>query len=323
MKQIDIRIDKRTELMSVLLYVSNYRKEFPNLINHNRDNAYVKDVYEAFSNFSNHIAVQLLNEIVEKLNFCYDAPYVLATQLNEDFSVGELMEYPFKSRLQSSPLVLKFLSSIKDFAEKSEFEKFYAEHKNVYQKLIDKIKNSFNYEQISNFEKFYKIDTNRNYIVNLLPLEARSGTYYDCRLDNTFFVHLRSDCETEFSFNEKSVTNASFRIFTLCLLRNMIKKNKLEVPQSKEFDDILKSQFITINNEQFVCDELSKILQIMFNKKFLNYDEATIREKLNSFKTDNKQRVFKEYEILQDWQNSNEPLEHYLQQLLNLFKGEK
>ena len=30
MNKVEIRIDKRTELMSVLLYISNYRKEFPN-----------------------------------------------------------------------------------------------------------------------------------------------------------------------------------------------------------------------------------------------------------------------------------------------------
>ena len=61
MKEIDVRIDKRTELMSVLLYISNYRKEYPNLILFNKDIKYVKDVFDYFLKFQNHKAVKLLN----------------------------------------------------------------------------------------------------------------------------------------------------------------------------------------------------------------------------------------------------------------------
>ena len=124
MNRIEIGIDKRTEVMSVLLYISNYRKEFPNLINYNRDIPYINDVFENFSKFSKHETVLLLNEIIEKLPFSYDAPYVLATQLNSDFTRGELLPYPYKNRLKSSEIVVKFMESVKDFVKDSDFEMF-------------------------------------------------------------------------------------------------------------------------------------------------------------------------------------------------------
>ena len=91
MKDIKVVVDKRTELMDVLLYISNYRKEYPNLMLFNRDINYVNDVYNKFSKFSDTQTVKLLNEIIEKYNFCYDAPYSLAMQLNDDFKMGQLL----------------------------------------------------------------------------------------------------------------------------------------------------------------------------------------------------------------------------------------
>lgn len=320
MKEVKIVVDKRTELMSVLLYISNYRKEYPDLLLFNKDIEYVKDVSETFSKFAKHKAVVLLNEIVEKLNFQYDAPYILATQLNEDFSVGNLLEYPYRSRLQSSAVVLNFLNQIKDFAEKSCFEKFYHDHENIYKRYIDKVKASTDFEQLSHFEEFFKIDTKRNYVVNLLPLEARAGAYYDYRDDSTFVAHFRSDYEDEFGLVDKGVTNRIFKIFTLCLLRNLIEKNDIKVPNTKEFSKILKSQFITINNVQYICEEIKDILRILFQKSFLNIEDDVVKEKLDAFKTEDKHRVYKTYEILQDWQKSNDQIDKYLQQIFDLYR---
>ena len=149
MNKVEVRIDKRTELMSVLLYVSNYRKEFPHLVLFNKDVEYVRDVHEAFSKFANHKAVELLNEIVEKLNFSYNAPFQLAWELKEDYSIDKLLADPFKDRLQSAPVVESFMKEIKDFAEKSNFEQFYNEHLEYYQKCIDRAKTAIDLDRKS------------------------------------------------------------------------------------------------------------------------------------------------------------------------------
>ena len=64
MNRVKIGIDKKTELMGVLLYVSNYRKEFPNLINYNRDIEYINEIYKSFSSFSNHKTIEILNQVI-------------------------------------------------------------------------------------------------------------------------------------------------------------------------------------------------------------------------------------------------------------------
>lgn len=311
MNEIKVIVDKRTECMSALLYISNYRKEFPELITHNRDVSYVNDIHETFTKFSNHRAVLLLNEIIEKLNFCYDVPYLLATQLNDDFSVGELLEYPFRSRLNSSPIVLEFLNEIKDFAEKSEFEKFYEAHKESYQENADKTCSLINFELLSKFEEFFKMNTKIKYVVNFLPLENRKGCYYDKHKVCTIFI--RNNIEDE------DITYQIFSVLSLCLLRNMVEENNLNVPLSNNFAKILKVKYTPINNIQYICGKISEILKIVFQKNVSKFDDDEINEALLSCEIEEGEKVFKIYDILQEWQKSDAKLEKYLQQILDLF----
>lgn len=317
MKNIEICIDKRTELMSVLLYISNYRKEYPNLILYDRDIPYVKDIYEAFSKFSNHKAVVLLNEIVEKLNFCYDAPYVLAMQLNEDFSVGNLLEYPFENRLKANPTVLEFMNEIKDFVEESGFDKFYESHTDVYQKWLEEFKSTIKTDVLSKFEEFYHIDTNRRYVVNLLPLTSYKGMYYDYRNRDEFVVHYRNKNKDEIKFDvDGGSTSSIFNIFTTSLIRQIIEEKNLKVPMTKDFEEIMKSSYTSINNLQFVCFEISRVLECIFHDEICPNEEKRNLENINPKNVD---RVRKIYDVLKGWREKGVALDNCLQEVLNLF----
>lgn len=319
MKDIKVVVDKRTELMDVLLYISNYRKEYPNLMLFNRDINYVNDVYNKFSKFSDTQTVKLLNEIIEKYNFCYDAPYSLAMQLNDDFKMGELLPYPFARRLGSDSIVVDFMKSIKEFVEISGFEQFYMEHSDLYQRFIDKAKQAIDFKLLSKFEEFYKIDSDVEYIINLLPLCGRDGrgAFYDYRKDGEFVINFSNDLKGEFDvLVNYPLTPRIFHIFTLCYLRRIVDEGNIEVHATEEFDKILKTKYTAGTNLQYICEEIAVVLRAIFKAKYQGYD---VQDALNEIKSQNRERINKIYDILKVWQKSNDCLETYLQQIFDLF----
>lgn len=317
MKKIEICVDKRTELMSVLLYISNYRKEYPNLIDYDRDNAYINDVYNHFSKFSKHRAIEILNEIIEKLNFCYDAPYSLIMQLDNDFNFETLADYPYATRLKSSPLVLEFLSEVKNFVKESEFEKFYDEHKEIYQDFVDCAKETLKFEYLEKFEEFFRIDTGKSYIVNFLPMTSNQGMYYCYRNPEYCILHFRNPKGKKLKTDGDEIkTSAVFNLLSTSHLRNIIEREKLEVPMSKDFAEILKTRYTPSTNLQFVCGEISKVLECVFHDEVCQNSQP---RDLNAINPKNTKRIGKVHRILKEWRKSNETLDGQLQEILNLY----
>ena len=123
--EINVCVDKRTELMGVLLLISDYGKHNPSLVEVRHNEEYRKKLFKHFAAFKNEKAVKLLNEICNKLSFNVDAPIALIWQLDENYKFDKLLPYPFEKRLNSSNLVIEFLKVVPHFVEVSGFEKFY------------------------------------------------------------------------------------------------------------------------------------------------------------------------------------------------------
>ena len=111
--KIKYTLDKRTEIMEIMLTLTDYFDRIPKL-RVPTEFDYAVDVKNYFSQYKNHRAVKLLTEIIHELSFNYDAPIALMWQLNSDFSINELLKYPFETRLGRSPKVLEFIKEIKN-----------------------------------------------------------------------------------------------------------------------------------------------------------------------------------------------------------------
>ncbi len=316
MNRVKIGIDKKTELMGVLLYVSNYRKEFPNLINYNRDIEYINEIYKSFSSFSNHKTIEILNQVIEKCNFCYDAPYVLITQLNEDFSVGELLDYPFKSRLKSNPIVIEFLKSVKDFVKESGFENFFEFHKPLYEKWIQEFSSKFKMDSFEHFEEFFHIKDGKNYFINLLPTTAHKGMYYDFRDEKNYIIHFRNRQQDAIKFDENGNTSSIFCTFAMSFLRETIEKEKLQVPMAKDFEETLKTKYTPSTNLQYMCGEIAAVLECIFHDEVCPNGEKRDLKNVNSCNYD---RVKKIHDIFQKWRVGKSQFTDCLQKALYLF----
>ena len=265
----------------------------------------------------------LLNEIIENLSFTYDAPVVLATQLEEDYTATDLSEYPFKNRLKSSPLVFEFLKSIKGFVQESGFEKFYQKHLNFYEDCIKKVGAKIDFKQLSHFEEFYKENTDREYIINLLPLHSNNNLYYDYFNDDKYIINLAPDRNGSFDSIENYFEGWIFKIFSCCKIRSIIEKFNLSVKQQKKFEDMLKTQYVASGNINYVCEQIVKVLRTAFKEKycpqFLEIDPNLVQNELEMFKNNGLENANEIYDIVINWQRSNQSFEDCLQQILNLF----
>lgn len=169
--KIKYTLDKRTEIMEIMLTLTDYFDRIPKL-RVPTEFDYAVDVKNYFSQYKNHRAVKLLTEIIHELSFDYDAPIALMWQLNSDFSINELLKYPFETRLGRSPKVLEFIKEIKNFALDTNYDEFYKKHTRAYQKWIEDTKSKVDENLLDYMDNFYKEELERDYIINLMPLQT-------------------------------------------------------------------------------------------------------------------------------------------------------
>lgn len=222
MQEIEICVDKRIELIGILLRLSNYKNNYPNLVLNIKNYPYLDDVYLHFSPHKNHRAVTLLNEILIKGNsFAFDVPALLFLNLDGDYNfVGQDKE-PFTDRLNKSKLVLEFLKEAKNFVNDTNFEEFYNSHVNVYEEEIQSFKNSVDISNILPFLKKLKIDiSGKRFVVILSLLFTKGG--YGLNLNDTIFCVTPKVCDKEQNainaYGRKTPLESSFILHEFCYM---------------------------------------------------------------------------------------------------------
>ena len=204
--KIDITIDKRTELLGVLLLISDYNKSFPNLLEVCNNEEYRNKIFNNFNKFKKEKAVVLLNEIIENLNFSYDAPVSLFLQLNEDFTFEKLNEYPFYSRLEKDDLVIKFLKELPKFAKKINFDEFYTSNLPLYNKIIAEVKDKTHIHDVISFiNKFYNANLHdKEFVINLLPYTTKGNfsTFHNNKIYSNLGVKPSTNNKMRFVSNK-------------------------------------------------------------------------------------------------------------------------
>lgn len=186
---MDIIVSKKTELMGIMLLISDYKEKYPFLVEEMNNKEYRNEILNTFSKFKNTKTIKLLNKIINTLCFNYDAPIYLIEQVNDDLSYDNLPSYPFKERLESSNLVIDFLNSLKEFSTLIKFNDFYNKHLNYYNEGITQINNLVKDYKIVKFLKdFYKMEfKNINFIINLMFFATHGN--YGINVNNDFICN--------------------------------------------------------------------------------------------------------------------------------------
>lgn len=86
---IEICIDPRTILLSIVEILSNYSQKYSRLIAKYGNRKYIEEVQNEFSKFKNNKVVIEFNNLIEKYDFSFSRPIQLFLELNEDLTFSE------------------------------------------------------------------------------------------------------------------------------------------------------------------------------------------------------------------------------------------
>lgn len=278
-----ITVDKRTELMNIMLFQSDYGIKHPDLVTYGKNTEeYHRKIDDHFSKFKDSKAIKLLNQVIQTTSFSYDAPIELILQLEEDYSIKKLNSYPFYTRLKSSPLVLEFLNEIPNFVKESNFEKFYDENKDFYQKVIDETRGKcekWDYKKL--LEDYYGVEIKKQLVINAMPSFSFGNFGVDAESDSL---------RINLCVNKNSVSNfyGNTENFDLCihefshgfinpLVHSHFENNLISIKENWDkniMPSCYNSSTSTIIIETFVRAITGRIIQPYISQDY--YDKYTL-----------------------------------------------
>ncbi len=311
--------------MEIMLSLTDYFTRYSDL-RVEIDFDYINDVKEYFKQYKEHKAIKLLQEIIEKLSFHYDAPIALAWQLDKDYTIKKLMKYPFEDRLYGDNRIIEFLHEMKHFAEDTDYEAFYNTHLPIYNSWIDTVKKYIDESVLDYMCAFYKEDLNRKYIINLMPLQTNANygvDVGDIRVCNLGIKYNSKKIKSKYYFIWESVPDAS------CLIQHEF-SHPIINPLTDKYLDLdkltpLPKDDVVLLEEQayseglcYVCEQIIRASTIIYCMD--NYKESADLNRL--IEKEEKQGFIHTrqiYEALVEYQKQDIPLREYYPKLLEVF----
>ncbi len=182
---IIITIDYKSELLGIIMCISNYKEKYKRLFKDYENKFYIERIINKFSKYKDEEIIKIFEDLVDAHSFNYDAPFALFLELDETFNSNQLSNYVFNKRLSCDKKVYNFLSKLNDFAIKINFEEYYKKNEKEYQIYIDSISNIFNKFNVSDFLfNYYGYGEDKEFIINLTPFITDSATsiFYDNKI---------------------------------------------------------------------------------------------------------------------------------------------
>lgn len=243
---ITVTIDYRIELLGIIMLISDYAKELPHLFKEYENKFYLDRIKEKFLKYKDEEVIKIFDSFFIKYGFSYDAPYALFYELDEDFKCNELGDYVFKNRLHSDNEVYNFISKLKDFADKINFEEYYKSNEEEYLKYINSISSAFEMYDVSKFLfSYYGYGEDKKFFINPIPF-ASDGAFGAILEDGSIYSAIpvyknrRRDNLYDYTGIEKSIVKTSVHEFSHGFVNALNEKYGLIDNDSNIFSDIFE-----------------------------------------------------------------------------------
>ncbi len=292
LKKLHIRVDYRTELLGIIQIISDYKKEYPHLLEKRSNKGYIEKIEKTFQKYKSHQAIQLFNDLI-KHNFSYDAPVALFLQLDENFKCQNLPAYPFEERLNKDPKTYSLIASLSSFIKESSFKEFYNQNKPLHQKMINNICNKLENNNMLQFMfDYYGVSDEKKFIVNLIPWQSNGN--YGHNNDNEVFANICCpkmgirNSENIYQFDRFELLHLLFHEFSHSIINPLTDKYYLE--NDEDFFADIKEKMVelaygrakTIINEHFI-----RALTLRYhwhtNQNQSDYNQLIVHEKNRGF----------------------------------------
>ena len=174
-KKINVRVDPRLELLSIVQYLSGYDKAKALLTK--LDFEYKKDIEKHFSKYKTHAAVKIFENIGVNGSFDYSAPPTAMLHLSSppDLEIQVPVTDVILKRAGGKKNMDQFITELRDFAIESNFMDFYNRHISLYEIIQNDVKRKLEgVNTIEALEKYFGIK-NHSYNILVVPLFHGGG----------------------------------------------------------------------------------------------------------------------------------------------------
>lgn len=185
-----ISIDPRIEALSAIQAISSYP-----LIKRKGD--YYDKVYNHFNSYSDLTAVSLTSKLYKEHGFGFDRPVTFMLYLSQPKELEKIADYKgnFIGKKGEEEILNHYRESIKEFIDKSNFEKFWNNNIELYNKIIEcTIEDSYKVDWIKALEDYYNQSQN-SYNIILNPLNI--GGYGPSMEADNGELNLYNICTTD------------------------------------------------------------------------------------------------------------------------------
>lgn len=326
---IIIGVDPRIELLSAIQVLSDYGETYPGVLTRG-DFEYINQIKQYFKPYTSHAAVKLFTEMYES-GFSYDAPpsamlyYSQSTDLKQ---IVPLTDY-LLGRAGGQEKIDEFINALRQFAEDTNFKKFYNSHIEFYNQMIDlNIQPIKGEDYINQIENYYGVKNN-SYNIILSPVTHPGG--YGPSVENEYGNNIYSilgptsfDKDMPLWGNKESYDYIVWHEFSHSFVNPITAKNIDEVnkyenlytPISKRMRAIAYSDWETSVNEHLLRAVTS--LREYENKGEEAYKKAINNEKSEGFAyVEELSKKMLEYEENKDKYKN---FEEFYPQIIELFK---
>ncbi|MDR0812021.1 MAG: DUF4932 domain-containing protein [Paludibacter sp.] len=307
------KVDERTELMSVVFRLAEAKEYVTNNIH-----SYVTDIDSFFSPYKEHPVVKYSKMMRQNFFVGYDAVMALAVNLEiENGNVSlhkDINPCEIESRWQCDS-ISKYILLLNDFYSKTEFNRFFTEHKRLYSDA----ENNFTNNVISNikfewFEKFYgeSTDDKFNIIISLANGTNNYGPHIKYNNGKEDYFAVIGTWLTDSLGNpvyQKNLGSYVIHEFNHSFCNKLIDKYLVELlPKAEQFNDLVidKMKAMAYGTAQvYLYELLVRACVIKYGEynlgKNANVGIWVAQERDNGFLwMENLNQVLSEYELNRD-----------------------
>ena len=174
-QSVNIRIDPRVELITIVQILSDYGEETGLLTKF--DFGYKEDIFTYFDRFRDHDAVKNISKMWKK-GFNFDVPHLVIIHYSNPPELEELAAIPERAIKRSGgrKKLDNFIAQLKDFAVKSGFKTFYDKRADYFKEIELSVKNKMeNINYIKILEDYFQM-RQKSYNI-ILALLSHPGGY--------------------------------------------------------------------------------------------------------------------------------------------------
>jgi len=257
MNNIVIEVNKRFELVQVLVYLTDRQEKTYQFL----DNAeYFPALQEYFQKFTTHEAVKITTDLIDNQNFVHVIPFKAILNIDE---IIKNTEHP----------LYNWVNSVKDFERESRFDDFFDSNNNrEYFSTVVNTAKAFGIEKWLDYtEKFFRKEFNR-FILILSPSIGNYGFIMDVpEKETAYTVRLIPYCDEngKRNWNVGDFARGIAHEFAHCFVNPVVEKHKNKLDDLSAFFKSHKDMLSFYNVNYAVMNEYYvRAYSILFMKKF-------------------------------------------------------